>query len=71
MESFTDLDSTVSEPQRQEWGQQERDAQARRILDPSAMDIYDLRLPKGICTFSCPVTFVISKIEPREKYICC
>ena len=28
METFTDLDSTVSKPQRQEWKQQERDAKA-------------------------------------------
>ena len=52
METFTDLDSTVSKPQRQEWEQQERDAKAGRILDPLVMDIYNLHLSKGICTSS-------------------
>jgi hypothetical protein len=45
--SFTDLDSTVPEEQRQIWKDQEEQALAERLTNPSAMDIFDLQLKKG------------------------
>ncbi|KAF8431530.1 hypothetical protein L210DRAFT_3507864 [Boletus edulis BED1] len=45
--AFTDLDSTVSPEQRKMWESEERVAQETRITDPSAMDIFDVRLEKA------------------------
>ncbi|KAF8431016.1 hypothetical protein L210DRAFT_3310469, partial [Boletus edulis BED1] len=44
--AFTDLDSTVSPEQRKMWESEECVAQETRITDPSAMDIFDVRLEK-------------------------
>ncbi|KAF8547467.1 hypothetical protein OG21DRAFT_1527140 [Imleria badia] len=44
--SFTDLDSTVPEEQRQIWKDQEEQALAEQLTNPSAMDIFDLQLKK-------------------------
>jgi len=46
--AWRELDATVSADQREEWSRQERLAQEKRTTDVSAMDIYELSLPKGV-----------------------
>ena len=52
IQTFNDLDHTVSDTERQNWIQQAADTHCLRASDPSAMDIYDLWLPKSILHFS-------------------
>ena len=46
-DAFTHLDTGVPDNQRELWAMQERDAQEKRISDPSAMDIFDVQVNKG------------------------
>ena len=45
--AFNDLDASVQVEQRERWETQEREAQGKRLADPSAMDIFDVQLDKG------------------------
>ena len=45
--AFDELDAAVAEEQRGTWAKQERAAQEKRVLDPSAMDIFDVQVDKG------------------------
>ncbi|KAN0085861.1 hypothetical protein V8E55_006995 [Tylopilus felleus] len=65
---FKDLDSMVSESQQQEWGLQEKEVQERRISDPSAMDIFDLYLPKDQLSMEISAFLAKAKIHLSPNY---
>ena len=46
-DAFIHLDASVPTNQREIWAMQERDPQEKCILDPSAMDIFDVQVNKG------------------------
>ena len=46
-DAFIHLDASIPAYQREIWAMQERDAQEKRISDPSAMDIFDVQVNKG------------------------
>jgi hypothetical protein len=46
-ESFMELDNGVPSELRQKWVEEEIMALANRILDPKAMDIFEVQLKKG------------------------
>lgn len=46
--AFNDLDAGIPEEHRRKWLLQEQQAQETRIRNPSAMDIFDVQLEKGM-----------------------
>lgn len=46
--TFHDLDGGVADTQRQQWLVEEQRALQSRLGDPSAMDIFEVRLDKGM-----------------------
>lgn len=48
--AFEEINESISEDQRRLWELMESNALANRIADPSAMDIFDTRLEKGMCS---------------------
>ncbi|KAG1890021.1 hypothetical protein F4604DRAFT_1673521 [Suillus subluteus] len=52
--AFEKLDQTANANQVREWEEQEKLAQQRRTIDPKAMDIYEVRMQKGVWEKSKP-----------------